>query len=403
MRRSSMVLAGLGVAAVAALAWVSYRPEPVPVDLAEITRGEMQITVNADGKTRIRDIYEVAAPIAGQAQRSPVAVGDSVIAGETVVAIVQPTAPALLDARSRQQAEAAIQEAEAALQVARADVRKAEEDLSYANTQYDRTRQLVERGVSSLTVLEDVEQRRRIAEAALEAALSSQAMAASSLDRARAELVEPAFDGVGAANEDCCVEIRSPVDGVVLTIETVSERPVQAGQALLSVGAPSDLEIVADLLSSDAVRIEEGARAIVERWGGPNALEARVRRIEPSAHTKVSALGIEEQRVDVLFDLVTPPDDRPSLGHGFAVYLRILEWEEDDVLTVPLSAAFRDNGEWFVFVAADGLAEKRAVTLGHRNGQVAEVLSGLEPGEQVVVHPNDRVADGVPIADRDTM
>jgi HlyD family secretion protein len=194
--------------------------------------------------------------------------------------------------------------------------------------------------------------------------------------------------------------LRAPSDGVVLSIATISEHPVQAGAPLLSVGDPADLEIVADLLSSDAVRIGPGTRAIVERWGGPDPLEATLTRIEPAAETRVSALGIEEQRVDAIFEIETPPEDRPGLGHGFAVFLRIVEWESDDALQVPLGALFRRDADWAVFVVENGVARERIVTLGQRGAREAEVLEGLEEGDVIVTHPSDAVADGVMIVDR---
>ncbi len=401
MKRKTFVIGGVAVLGLGALIAWGFKPEPVPVDLAEITQGEMRITVDADGQTRIRDVFEVAAPITGRAQRSPVEVGDRVIAGKTVVAVVRPAAPALLDARSRQQAEAAVAEAEAALQVARSQVRQAEEDLIHANSQYTRIATLVERDVASRTRLEDAEQLRAIKEATLQAARSSQTMAEGALARARAALIDPDLEN--PANGSCCVELYAPTDGVVLDITEISERPVVAGMPLVRIGQPDNLEIVADLLSSDAVRVAPGSRAIVERWGGDAPLEAILRHIEPSATTKVSALGIEEQRVDVVFDLISPPDERPGLGDGYAVFLRIVEWQATGITQLPLSAAFRRGGTWHVFAAEDGIAKLREVTLGRRNGRAAEVLSGLTPGELVVTHPSDRVQNGVQLVDRATL
>jgi len=398
MKVKTLVVGGLVVAGLGALMAWGFRPDPVPVDLDEISRGPMMLTINADGKTRIRNVFEVAAPIAGNAQRSPVEVGDRVIAGKTVVAVVQPVAPALLDARSRSQAVAAVAEAEAALQVAQSQVRQAEEELAYANSQLDRVTTLVQRGVASVTQLEDATQLRDIKAATHDAAQSSRSMAEGALARARAVLIEP--DPESAANSDCCVELHAPADGVVLSIASISERPVAAGAPLLTIGRPDDLEIVADLLSSDAVRVAPGSRAIVERWGGPLPLEAILRHIEPSARTKVSALGIEEQRVDVVFDLLSPPADRPGLGDGFAVYLRVVEWQAENEVQVPLSALFRDDGNWFVFREQDSIASRVAVTPGRRNGSVAQVLDGLAAGDRVVTHPSDRVSDGVEIVDR---
>jgi HlyD family secretion protein len=260
----------------------------------------------------------------------------------------------------------------------------------------------VERGVASTTQLENANRILKLKEAALDAARSEEARARSALARARAALVDPeelAEEG-GPCCEGCCLEIRSPADGVVLEVAQISARPVQMGQFLVSVGRPDDLEIVADLLSADAVRLPPDARASVERWGGAEALEARLRRIEPVARTKVSALGIEEQRVDAIFDILTPPEERPGLGHGFAVYLRIIEWEAEDVVQLPLSAVFREGGEWFAFTVREGRARRVRVELGRRNGEVAELLSGLSAGDVVIVHPSDRVVEGVEIVSR---
>jgi HlyD family secretion protein len=386
-----------GVALLGGLAYVAFREDPVPVDLIEVISAPMQVTIDADGKTRIRDLFEVAAPIAGTALRAPVAVGDPVVAGETVVARVEPATPTLLDARSRAQAEAAVAEAEAALEVARTDLTRAEEEEVFARMQFERTQTLVERGVSTITQLETATQVLAVAEAAVASARSRIAMAEGTRDRAQAALVGP--EG-GAGDAACCVDLTAPAGGVVLSIATISEHPVQAGAPLVTVGDPAELEIVADLLSSDAVRIAPGTRAIVERWGGPDALEAVLTRIEPAAETRVSALGIEEQRVDVIFDIVTPAEDRPGLGHGFSVFLRVVEWEEESVLQVPLGALFRRGDGWAVYVVADAVVEERAVTLGRRGARMAQVLEGLEAGERIVTHPSEAVADGVTVVDR---
>jgi HlyD family secretion protein len=392
-----LVLIGLAVAG--ALAWVAFRPEPVPVDLHVLDRGPLEVTVDADGKTRIREIYEVAAPIAGTARRAPVRVGDRVVAGETVVAVVEPVAPALLDARTRQQAEASVREAEAALHVAETDLARATEERNLARSQFERVQTLVERGVSSITRLEEAQQRLSVAESAVASAQARIDMAEGTLERARAALSGP--DEAGEAAETCCVRITAPADGVVLSVDVVSERPVAAGERLLTVGDPEDLEIVADLLSSDAVRLAPGAEARVERWGGPETLSAELRRIDPAARTVVSALGIEEQRVDAVFDLTSPPAARAGLGEGFSVFLRIVEWREADALRLPLSAAFRRGEDWAVFVVEDGIAQEVPVELGRRNARMAAVLSGLAAGDVVVTHPSDAVQDGAAVTARE--
>lgn len=388
---AALLLAGLG-----ALLWVTFRPVPVPVDLAPVTRGPMTGTVNADGQTRIRALYEVSSPIAGTARRALVEVGDRVTKGQTV-AVVEPLAPALLDARARAEAEAALREAEAALDLAESQARQAAEEVAYAQSQYERTRALVERGVASTTQLEDATQVVTLRLAALSSARSAVTMATSALDRARAVLIGPQ---AGAAQDACCVDLPAPIDGTVLSVANISAHAVIPGAPLVTIGQPDDLEIVADLLSADAVGLAPGAPARVERWGGPGVLEARLRRIDPSAETRVSALGIEEQRVDAVFDLLSPPEARPGLGDGFAVFLRITAWEEADAVQVPLGALFRQGAGWAVFRAEDGFARLVPVDVGRMNETHAQVLSGLVEGQRVVPHPSDALADGVRIADR---
>lgn len=389
----------LGGGLLAGLLWLTFRTEPVLVDLQEVALGPMQVTVDVDGKTRIRDIYEVSAPIAGLARRSPVSVGDTVVSGETVVAFVDPVAPSLLDTRSRLQADAAVSEAEAGLLVAQTDLARAQEQLRSAQSQFDRTQTLVSRGVVSVTQLEDANERLAIANAAEAAALARISMAQSSVERAQAELIEPGNerDRDGA----CCVPLYAPANGCVLAIDQISARPVNAGTRLVTIGDPSNLEIVADILSVDAVRLDVGARAIVDRWGGSAPLEAQLIRIEPAARTEVSALGIEEQRVDAIFELISPLEGRTALGDGFSVFLRVVEWQGDDVLQVPLSATFRLGDAWGVFVVEDGVASQVQVTLGHRNARDVEVLSGLAAGAWVVTHPSDDLADGSAVLQRD--
>jgi HlyD family secretion protein len=390
-----------GAALIGGLAYVAFREDPVPVDLVTVARAPLSVTIDADGQTRIRNLYEVASPIAGTARRAPVVVGDRVMAGETVVAMVEPVSPALLDARSRAQAEATVAEARAGLEVARSDLRRAEEEEAFARLQFDRTQTLMSRGVTTVTQMETVAQGLAVAEAAVASAQSRVAMSEGTLERAVATLARP--DGGADEAEDCCVVLRAPSDGVVLSITTISEHPVLAGAPLLSVGDPADLEIVADILSSDAVRIGPGTRAIVERWGGPDPLEAVLTRIEPAAETRISALGIEEQRVDAVFEIETPPGDRPGLGHGFAVFLRIVEWESDAALQVPLGALFRRDVDWAVFVVEGDVARERIVTLGQRGARQAEILDGLTEGDMIVTHPSDAVTDGVTIVDRSTL
>jgi HlyD family secretion protein len=394
------LLMALGAAAIATLLYFALRPQPVPVDLAEVTRGPLEVTVEAEGTTRIRQIYQVSAPLTGYTARSPVEVGDPVIAHETIVAAIAPASPAFLDARAREQAEAAVTEGEAAQRAAESRVEQRVSDVDYAQSQYDRQRALADRGVVPQRALDDARQALRIAETALATARSEREMAVATLARARASLIGPQpTDGAAPGEDTCCVDLHAPADGRVLSIVNRSARLVQAGEPLLEIGRPDELEIEVDLLSSDAVRIGPGAAAYVERWGG-ETLAARVRRIDPAAFTKVSALGIEEQRVRVYLDFDGPPEARAGLGEGFRVYVRVVEWRGEDVLQVPISALFRDGDAWAAFRVEDGTAALTPVGIGRRNDAAAEVLSGLDPGDLVVTYPGDRVAGGTAIAER---
>ncbi len=394
-------LLSLGAAMLIGLGYVAFQDDPVPVDLHIIARGPLEVTVNADGVTRVKEIYDIASPITGTALRSPVTEGDPVIAGETVIATVRPAAPVLLDSRTFLQAQASVAEAEAALHVAETDLARAKEEHNLAQSQYERTQTLVARGVASFTRLEDAAQRLAVAQTAVEAAEARIDIARSTLDRAETMLLNPEVNG--GADGSCCVEITAPTDGVVLSVVDTSERPVMTGAPLLRVGDPAELEIVADLLSSDAVRLQPGAQAVVERWGGPIPLSATLTRIAPAAETKVSALGIEEQRLDAILDITSPIADRRQLGDGFAVFVRITEWRTDDALLVPLSALFKVNGDWAVFVAVDGVADQRMVSIGRQSAQFAEVTDGLEPGTAVIVHPNDQLTSGGSVVERSAL
>ncbi|MBF9033281.1 HlyD family efflux transporter periplasmic adaptor subunit [Rhodobacterales bacterium HKCCE2091] len=387
----SVLIALVALAIAAALVVVTFRTEPEPVDLHTVARGPMEVTIHADGVTRVREVYEVSSPVAGLAQRALVRVGDHVTADETVVAVVEPGAVPILDARSRAQAEAALAEAEAAVRLATSELHAAQEVERFTRLQHDRTAALVERGLVSDTALESEALRLVAAVAALDAAVSRREISLGARDRAEAALAVPEEEN-GAA-----IEVRAPVTGVVLAIDALSERTVQAGTRLLSIGDPADLEIVADLLSSNAVRLPEAAEARVERWGGDTALGATLRRVDPVARTDVSALGIEEQRVDAVFDLSSPPETYRGLGQSYGVRLDIILWQGEDVIILPLAAAFREGGSWATFVEEDGIARLRRIELGQIGDDSAEVLGGLEPGDRVVLHPSNSLEDGTAI------
>ncbi len=392
MKLRTIVIGAVAVAAIGGAVWVSMQPEIVPVDMAEVTAGPMEVTVNADGTTRVRDVFEVAAPVSGTVGPSPVKVGDTVIKGETVIARIEPGEPAFLDERARKQAEAAVAQAEAALALAKTQITVAEADLNNAQRQLNRAFDLHERGTTSDAALETAETAVDIASAQLDSAHATADMRMSEVAAARAVLTQPGERTLDE-EEACCVDIRAPVSGKVLSVASTSARPVTAGTTLLTIGPTDDLEIVVELLSTDAVRLAAGAPAHIERWGGDMALDAVVREIEPAAFTKVSALGIEEQRVRVVLDFADGVDV-PPLGHNFRVYARIVEWSADNALRLPISALFRDGADWAVFVVRDGTAHLTSIDIGQRNSDEAEVLSGLEAGDRVITHPSDRVAQG---------
>lgn len=396
------VISVAAVAAAGALAW-AFWPEPVPVDLAEVALGPMEVTVSANGVTRIRNTYLVTAPITGTTTRSPVEVGDAVEAGNTVVSTIRPAEPALLDARARAQAEAAVSEAEAALRHAQTNVARAEADFEHACSQYERTRRLSEQGTIPLRMLDDAALQLRTVETALAASRTEVDRQEATLRRTRAQLVGPEDQGGPRVPGECCVQIHAPASGRVLSIENISARLVQAGEPLLTIGRPDELEIEVELLSSDAVRIAPGAAAHVARWGGLDELQARVRRIEPSAFTKVSALGIEEQRVRVRLDLLAPPEQRSGLGDNFRVFVRVVEWSGDDVLQAPMGALFRRGEEWAAYRVVDGQAELARLRIGRRNALHAEILEGLEPGHRLILYPGDRIEPGTRVIDRGAM
>lgn len=393
-----VVTLGLLGGAVAAFAW-AMRPVPLDVDLVTVARAPMAVTVAAEGITRVREPWTVSAPLTGTVARSPLQVGDAVEAGQTVVAVIEPAAPALLDARSRSQAEAAVAEAEAAVRLSEVNLERARADLDYADGQLTRTRELAARGIVAQSALEASQQLQATRAAARDSAEFELALQRATLARAKALLVGPEA-ALAEGSSECCVQILAPHSGRVLSIVDESARLVQAGSPLLTIGDLSDLEIEVDLLSADAVRVPPGAAAEVERWGGPGILRAQVRRIDPAAFTRVSALGIEEQRVRLRLEFLDPPETRAGLGDRFRVYVRIVVWSAPDVLQVPVAALFRQGDSWATFREIGGRAVLTEVQIGQMTGIVAEVLGGLAPGDRVVAYPGNRISAGAELVAR---
>lgn len=382
------------------LVW-ALRPAPVLVDLVAARYGPMQVTVSAEGITRVRDTWRVTAPVTGEARRSPVHIGDAVTVGDTVVAVIEPAEPPFLDARARRLAEAAVAEAEAAVRLAEANLFRTETELSHFEAELDRTRALTERGARPTAMLEDAEQAALSARAARDVARSELDMRRATLARMQAQLEGPATP-VADGPATCCVEITAPRTGVVLDLADESARMVTAGEILLTIGDPTDLEIRVDLLSNDAIGVAPGTHARIERWGGDAVLEAEVRQIEPSAFTRVSALGIEEQRVPVVLDILTPALERGGLGDRYRVYVTLVTWQGTNVLQVPQSALFRAAGQWALFVEVGGRAVRRPVEVGQMSGDWAEIVSGLAEGERVIAYPGSSIEEGTRLEPRET-
>jgi HlyD family secretion protein len=384
----------LGTLIVLALGF-ALRPDSVPADLAMVQRGQLRVTIDEEGETRVRDRFVVSAPVAGRVLRIHLEPGDAVVAGKTIVANFQPGLPALLDARSRAEAEGRVNVARATLDQARAARDKAQTDRNYAESNLKRQRELDRGGLVSVEKLEAAEADARAKTDVLRETELAVRTAQRELEVAQAALV-----GASGTSKSAPIVIRAPVTGVVLKRLRESESVVPAGEPLLEIGDPKNLEIVSDLLSTDAVRISVGNDVLIEGWGGGATLQGKVRLIEPSGFTKVSALGVEEQRVNVVVDFVDPSVAGNSLGDGYRVEVRIVVWAKENVLKVPISGLFRVGEEWAVYTFEDGRARQRTITIGQRSNLEAEVLSGLREGERIIVHPSDAVAEGVRIAPR---
>jgi len=384
---------------IVAAIFLAMQPRPVAVDLAVIGRGPLVVTITDDGQTRIRDRYVVSAPLSGRLVRIEFDPGDEVVAQETLLTSLEPTDPSLLDPRAIAEAEARVLAAEARVSLASPRLESAKVAVDLLETEMGRLLHLSERSASAQQELDQKRAAFRRAGYDLEAAGSELEISEFELDVAKAALTRT--DEATPAGENAwSFPIKSPISGRVLRVFQESSTVVAAGARILEVGDPTDLEVVVDLLSTDAVRIQPGDRVSLHQWGGDEALPGVVRLVEPSAFTKVSALGIEEQRVNVLIDFTDDAEKRPPLGDGFRVEASVVEWESDDVLVVPAGALFRNGDSWAVFVERGNRAVMTAIHLGHRNDDAAEILDGLTAGDRVILYPGDRVAEGDRIEER---
>jgi HlyD family secretion protein len=391
--RVGMALGAL--AAVAGIVWL-LMPKPIPVETVAVTKGRFVASVDEDGKTRVRQRYVVAAPLAGRLTRVRLKAGDQVAAGDVVAAILPPPAP-LLDPRARREAEERLGAAEAALERAKAVVERARAQTDQAKTELDRTRTLAGSGASTAQALERAELAQRVADRDLRAAEFQNHAAEHELAQAMA-LLGRYREGADAPVEPW--HVTAPVPGLVLRVLQESETVVQSGMPLLEIGDPRELEIATDVLSTEAVEIRPGAEVAIEHWGGSGALSGRVRRIEPAAFTKISTLGVEEQRVNVLIDVLSPPQQWSGLGDGYRVNTRITVFTRDDVEIIPAGALFRRADGWSVYLAVDGRAQSRTIELVRRSRGFAAVRNGLVAGERVIVYPGDQIAHGAKVTSK---
>lgn len=378
-----------------AIAWGLW-PKPVVVETGVAARGPLTVRVAEEGKTRVRNRYIVAAPVAGAMQRVPLKPGDEVTAGETVLTTIQPVDPPLLDPRTREQATTAVAIREAGRNQAAQALEAARAAAQLATAELERLRSVTRAGTISQADRDRAAAAAAMRAAEVRAAEFSLQVADYEIVQAQAALARPTDPGAGGV-----VEVRSPVSGRVLRVMQESQTVVAPGTPLVEIGDPTDIEIEAEILSRDAVTIDVGDVVEIDQWGGVDPLEARVRRVEPAAFTKVSALGVEEQRVIVLSDLVEVPETAKTLGDRYRVEVRVAIWHTDDALIVPAGGLFREGNAWKAFVYRHGKATMTAVDAGRSDGRFTEILGGISAGDELLIHPPDNVVDGTRVRKRD--
>lgn len=391
---------------VAASLAYAFWPRAVLVDLAAVQRGPMIVTINEEARTRVHDQFVLSTPSAGQLLRVHVQPGDQVVRGETVVARMLPTPPSVLDVRTKEQARANVEAAEAALRVARADVNKATADQELANADLERAQSLSTSGIISQAALERAERTARAAGATVETSRAGVEMRLAELENAQAYLIGFEDKGLASAignQQEDTINLTAPADGRILQVLQQSETTLPAGTPILEIGdTANDLEVVVELLSTDAVQVQPGMKVIIDNWGGSKTLEGEISRVDSSGFTKFSALGVEEQRVNAIVRLLSPPEDRPTLGHGFRVEARIVIWQKPDAMIVPTGALFREDEGWAVFKVVDGIASVHKLEIEANNGIEAAIRDGLKVGDTIVLYPSSTIASGTRVSQRPT-
>lgn len=388
-----LLLIGTVIVTASWLVFNWYRPTTL-VDVGIVLRGPMAVTVEEDGKTRIKDRYMVSSPLMGKLVRVELKPGDVVLAKQTVAATIRPTEPSLLDPRQKLQAQAQEKAAQLAVEQAKSREAQVRAQLDLAEQTYGRLSKLG-RAVSQQD-LQVAEAEYRTLTQSISVAIIATQIAEFELQQAQAALLHISSEGSDEAYQEAAdFVVYCPIDGKVLRVLQESAAVVQPGTPLLELGDPGNLEIEVDVLSNQAVRIAPGNPVLIEHWGGEHPLHGIVRRVEPAGFTKVSALGVEEQRVNVIIDLVEPPGQRPTLGDGYRIEAQIVIWQAENILQVPSSALFRTQADWSVFVVEAGVLRTRKIEIAHRNRQYAEVTAGLENQATVVLHPTDQLQEGV--------
>lgn len=370
-----------------------FMPRPVPVDIARAIRGHMTVTIEEEGRTRIKDRFVISAPISGFMRRVHLDAGDPVKKGQVIVEL-ESLRSDILDPRSFAAAEAAVSAAEASLKAAEENTRARASDAEYAAVSFERIKKLYEEGYVSRNMMEQAESEAKRAEANHLSASAAVNVARYELEKARTALHYYKTE-TETPHRNRIVHVSSPVDGQILNIHRKSEGVIGSGEPLMEIGDPDILEVMVEVLSSDAVKIISGMPVLFERWGREPVLYGKVRVVEPAGFTKVSALGVEEQRVLVIVDITSPPERWHMLGDGYRMDVRFIIWEGEDVLQIPASALFRKMKEWAVFVVKNNRAYERQVKIGHRTGLVAEIISGIAEGEEVILHPDESIKDGM--------
>jgi HlyD family secretion protein len=381
---------------IALLAW-GFWPKPLLVESAIAKIAPLTITIEEEGRTRIIDHYIISAPVSGITCLQHLKVGDTVELGQTLLTIT-PLASQVLDPRSRAQALARVSVAKSALRVAQEQARATAASAQLANTDLKRYQPLLAKGLISQGAFDTASTQAQSLSATKRSTDFAVEVARHELESARTTLE---YSGKSATDQPVeQVEVRSPINGQILKVTRHCEDPINTGNALLEVGDPRSLEIEVDVLSADAVKIKPGMKVFFDRWGGTHSLEGRVRVIEPVGFTKISALGVEEQRVLIISDFTSPAEQWQRLGDGYRVEASFVLWHEEDVLQVPASSLFRYNNGWAVFVIKGDHAKRREVTIGQRNGLQAQILEGITAGELIINHPSEAVEDNISIEQR---